>query len=92
MKHSLTRLAVALTALYWISGIVLAITSAALEPQSGWLVFVWYQLAEIIILYYVVPLTALLWGLRTPCGPQRGYASIVKLNPRKRLWAPRQFG
>jgi hypothetical protein len=85
MKHSLTRLAVALTALYWISGIVLAITSAALEPQSGWLVFVWYQLAEIII-------PALLWGLRTPCGPQRGYASIVKLNPRKRLWAPRQFG
>ena len=61
MKHSLTRLAVALTALYWISGIVLAITSAALEPQSGWLVFAWYQLTEIILLYYVVPLTALLW-------------------------------
>ena len=61
MKHSLTRLAVALTALYWISGFVLAITSAALEPQSGWLVFAWYQLAEIILLYYVVPLTALLW-------------------------------
>jgi hypothetical protein len=39
----------------------LAITSAALEPQSGWLVFAWYQLAEIILLYYVVPLTALLW-------------------------------
>jgi hypothetical protein len=61
MKHSLTRLAVALTALYWISGIVLAMTSAALEPPSGWLVFTWYQLAEILLLYYVVPLTALLW-------------------------------
>jgi hypothetical protein len=36
MKHSLRRLAVVLTALYWISGFVLAITSAALEPQSGW--------------------------------------------------------
>ena len=61
MKHSLTRLAVALTALYWISGIVVAITGVALEPQSGWLVFAWYQLAEIILLYCVVPLTALLW-------------------------------
>ena len=55
MKHSLTRLAVALTALYWISGIVLAITSAAHEPQSGWLVFAWYQLTGIIVLYYVAP-------------------------------------
>jgi len=48
MKHSLTRLAFALTALYWIGGIVFAITSAALE--SGWLAFTWYQLAAIILL------------------------------------------
>lgn len=59
MKHSLTRLAFALTALYWIGGIVFAITGAALK--SGWLVFTWYQLAAIILLYYVAPLTALLW-------------------------------
>jgi hypothetical protein len=34
MKYSLTRLAVALTALYWIGGIVFAIASAALEPKA----------------------------------------------------------
>lgn len=61
MQHSLTRFAVALTALYGIGGLAFAIISAALEPQSGWLVFAWYQLTKIVFVYYVVPLAALLW-------------------------------
>ena len=61
MKYSLARMTIILTALYWAGGLVFAVGSAAFGPQTGFVVFDWYELAGIVVIAYSIPLTALLW-------------------------------
>lgn len=61
MTTSLTRRAVQLSAVYWVSVPVLATVIAFSQGQGGWLVFTWYELIAMGFAVYVVPLTALLW-------------------------------
>jgi len=58
---SLTRRAVQLTAVYWVSVPVLATVIAFSQGQGGWLFFTWFELIAIGFAAYAVPLTALLW-------------------------------
>jgi hypothetical protein len=73
-------MAVILTALYWAGGLAFAVGSAAFGPQAGFLVFDWYELAEILLIDYFIPLTALLWI---------GWAVI---RPTHRAWSVAAFG
>jgi hypothetical protein len=61
VKTTLSRMAVILTALYWVGGLAFAVGSAAFGPKTGFLLFDWYELAGILLIFYSIPLTALLW-------------------------------
>jgi hypothetical protein len=61
MKPTLARMAVILTALYWVGGLALAVGGAAFGPQTGFVAFDLFELAGIVLIAYSVPLTSLLW-------------------------------
>ena len=61
MTAPLTRRAAQLTAVYWVGGPVLATAIALSQGQGGWIVFTWFELVAVALVFYVIPLTALLW-------------------------------
>jgi hypothetical protein len=61
MKDALNRRAVVLTSAYWLGAPLIATLSARWQQPDGWFILTWFEFLQVALVYYVLPLSVLLW-------------------------------